>query len=89
MADRAYGLKTDGLVKIHDAGDGHTILYVGTLSLPLSLPKDEGQIDRYREDARKVLDKLSKDMNGIGIDRFTAALLYEVLVEHYKGKHNG
>jgi len=88
MANKAFGLKTNSLVKIQDQGENFTVLRVGTLGQPLSLPKSEKQIAQYRKDARRVIDELSKDMNPIGIDRFAAALLYEVLVESYHGKDN-
>jgi len=88
MADKAFGLKTNSLVTIRDEGVNYTILRVGTRGQPLSLPKDDILIDVYRNDARRVIDELSKDMNPMDIDRFAAALLYEVLVESYHGKDN-
>jgi len=89
--EKAYGLRTDEatLVRILDQGENYAVLNVGTRSLPLSLPKDEKQIGEYRKDARRVIDGLSKELNPIGLNRFAAALLYELLVEHYIGKHNG
>ena len=83
-----HGLKTNGLLKVVDQGEGYTILLVGTLGTPLTLPKSKVGIDEYRADARRVIDGLSKDMNPMGLDRFAAALLYELLVERYSGEGN-
>jgi hypothetical protein len=88
MADKIYGLKTGGLVKVVDVGESQTVVFLGTEGVPLTLPKDEGQVGAYRSDARRMIDELSRDLNPIGLDRFAAAFLYELLVEGYRGTHN-
>ena len=85
---KLYGLKTDGLVSIDVLDTYSTAFRVGTVGDCLSLPKDENQIKHYRADAREVIDKLSSSMNAMGLNYFAAALLYELLVEGYKGVNN-
>jgi len=85
---KLYGLKTDGLVSIDVLDTYSTVLRVGTVGDCLSLPKDEKQIEHYRADAREVIDKLSSSLNPMGLYCFAAALLYELLVEGYKGINN-
>ena len=71
-------------MEIHDMGKHNTTFSVsGRVSF--LLPKQSWKV--YLEDARRALDRASRDINPIGINAFMGALmlLYE---EGYNGRHN-
>lgn len=53
---------------------------------PLKIP--EAHIEAYRKDARRILDKESKELNAEGIKRLIAALIIETLGNANFGKDN-
>ena len=73
-----------GLLDVVDPGENNTMLLVR--GIHTSIPKNK--IDSYRAEARKLLDKLSKDYNPMGIDALLSALLIEVQGNEYNGKGN-
>ena len=76
---------TSVLVNVQDPGENFTVVNVGTNGCPFMLPKRHEQ--DYREEARRILDELSRDFNPMGVAGIMAALLLENL-GGYNGKDN-
>jgi len=53
-----------------------------------ALPSNEKQQINYSNDAKKVLDNLSKDFNPVGLGFLISSLLVEYYENEYNGKFN-
>lgn len=85
LLDLREGLEARGAYTIRDEGGNGRHLYVAD-ALPAA--EDDELWEGYLADARKLVDKLSKDYTPLGIEMLIAALLYEARFKKYRGKHS-
>lgn len=82
---RAYTV-TDTHHEIREEGDDHwRRLHVSDV---LPAAEDDERWQGYVTDARKLVDRLSKDYTPLGIEILLAALWHVLRVEDYRGKHS-
>lgn len=77
-------LTGNALVKVEDNPD----LTVYRIKTDYHFTIYKENADTYIDDAKRILDKLSEEFNGIGIEELVGAMIYVMFVENYYGKHN-
>ncbi len=83
--EQALNLNNTNVIHIDAVSEFSTMAHV-YCSLPFSIQKRK--IEEYRKDARKIIDKLSKEFNAIGVENILAAMVIEMVGNNYSGKEN-
>jgi hypothetical protein len=81
-------MKTGTFIKVIEQEHSTMLSVTVKEGTTFPFPKKEESQAEYKVEAKKILDKLSKDFNPIGINSVMASMLYLLLEENYAGKNN-